>query len=240
MHALSEDVHAAMNAAVVRARLHLALAEPAEALAALGRQWRKLPSRMMYGEYLATVGLAHAVAGDLDAATEALTKALDVSEENEARIPAEIARGLVAVRAGRSDADAMIGAAFEEAARAANYDAVVVVFRSAPDVLDRLWAVTAFQPTIRHILDRTHDDYLSRRIGLPRHRRRGGADELSQRELEVLELVAQARTNREIARSLWISETTVKVHLRHIYGKLGVKRRTEAAIAAQELLRRRG
>jgi DNA-binding NarL/FixJ family response regulator len=45
---------------------------------------------------------------------------------------------------------------------------------------------------------------------------------LSQRELEVLELVAAGTTNREVAARLFISEATVKTHLLHIYAKLGV------------------
>jgi DNA-binding NarL/FixJ family response regulator len=49
-----------------------------------------------------------------------------------------------------------------------------------------------------------------------------GQEPLSQRELEVLELVAAGSTNREAAARLFISEATVKSHLIHIYGKLGV------------------
>ena len=48
---------------------------------------------------------------------------------------------------------------------------------------------------------------------------------LSQRELEVLELVARGTTNREAASRLYISEATVKTHLLHIYAKLGAVRR---------------
>ena len=48
---------------------------------------------------------------------------------------------------------------------------------------------------------------------------------LSAREIEVLELVAQGKSNKSIASELWISETTVKSHLLHIYGKLGARDR---------------
>jgi LuxR family maltose regulon positive regulatory protein len=58
---------------------------------------------------------------------------------------------------------------------------------------------------------------------------------LSQRELEVLGLVAQGLSNREIADRLFITVGTVKTHVHNIYGKLGVKRRTEAAARAREL-----
>jgi LuxR family maltose regulon positive regulatory protein len=58
---------------------------------------------------------------------------------------------------------------------------------------------------------------------------------LSDRELEVLELVAQGLTNREIGERLYISPHTVKVHTYNIYGKLGAHNRTEASAKARAL-----
>ena len=55
---------------------------------------------------------------------------------------------------------------------------------------------------------------------------------LSQRELEVLELVAAGTTNRDAAVKLFISEATVKTHLLHIYAKLGVADRAAAVAEA--------
>lgn len=55
-----------------------------------------------------------------------------------------------------------------------------------------------------------------------------GAEPLSAREREVLELVAKGTSNREIAKDLFISEATVKTHLTHLYAKLGVKDRAAA------------
>jgi DNA-binding NarL/FixJ family response regulator len=57
---------------------------------------------------------------------------------------------------------------------------------------------------------------------------------LSQRELEVLGIVARGATNREAAARLFISEATVKTHLLHIYAKLGVNDRAAAVAAAFE------
>jgi DNA-binding NarL/FixJ family response regulator len=54
---------------------------------------------------------------------------------------------------------------------------------------------------------------------------------LSQRELEVLTLIARGSTNREAAATLFISEATVKTHLLHLYAKLGVKDRASAVAA---------
>jgi DNA-binding NarL/FixJ family response regulator len=58
---------------------------------------------------------------------------------------------------------------------------------------------------------------------------------LSEREIEVLRLLASGLSNREIAEMLFISTGTAKTHIHHLCGKLGVRNRTEAAIKAKEL-----
>jgi LuxR family maltose regulon positive regulatory protein len=58
---------------------------------------------------------------------------------------------------------------------------------------------------------------------------------LSQRELEVLQLIAQGLSNREISERLFLALSTVKGHNRIIFGKLQVQRRTEAVARAREL-----
>jgi DNA-binding CsgD family transcriptional regulator len=61
----------------------------------------------------------------------------------------------------------------------------------------------------------------------------GGASALTSRETEVLRLLAEGRTNRQLARELYISEKTVSVHVSNILAKLGVRSRTEAAAVAR-------
>ena len=58
---------------------------------------------------------------------------------------------------------------------------------------------------------------------------------LSERELEILGLIARGASNKEIADQLFIAEGTVKNHVTHILGKLGVRDRTQAALRAREL-----
>ena len=58
---------------------------------------------------------------------------------------------------------------------------------------------------------------------------------LTERETEVLSLLAQGKSNKEIARHLHVVEDTVKTHVRHILAKLGVQSRTQAVLSAQRL-----
>jgi ATP/maltotriose-dependent transcriptional regulator MalT len=58
---------------------------------------------------------------------------------------------------------------------------------------------------------------------------------LSQREVEVLKLIALGNSNQQIAEQLFISLHTVKTHSRRIHGKLGVERRTQAVAKAKRL-----
>ncbi|MGM7669446.1 response regulator [Microbacterium sp. A93] len=61
----------------------------------------------------------------------------------------------------------------------------------------------------------------------------GAEPALSPREIDILEELALGRTNQQIAAGLFISQATVKTHLNHIFGKLGVGNRTEAVTVAR-------
>jgi DNA-binding NarL/FixJ family response regulator len=58
---------------------------------------------------------------------------------------------------------------------------------------------------------------------------RGGNGELTPREREIAELVAQGRSNKQVAAALFLSDRTVEYHLSAVYRKLGVHSRTELA-----------
>ena len=73
---------------------------------------------------------------------------------------------------------------------------------------------------------------LNRLTELSRHGPRGPGEILSEREIEVLQLMAKGAANKEIAGSLTISESTVKTHVANIFQKLDVNHRTEAVTQA--------
>lgn len=60
----------------------------------------------------------------------------------------------------------------------------------------------------------------------------GPVDQLSERELDVLSLMARGHSNKDIARELWLGESTVKTHVSHVLRKLGATDRTSAVLAA--------
>ncbi len=73
------------------------------------------------------------------------------------------------------------------------------------------------------------------RLAPPRAPGGGLPEPLSERELEVLRLVAAGLTNREIAERLFLAEGTVKNYVTNILGKIGARDRTQAALRAQQL-----
>jgi DNA-binding NarL/FixJ family response regulator len=99
---------------------------------------------------------------------------------------------------------------------------------SADDLLDAIRAAAAGDSPL---------DPKAARVMLQAARSRRPAHALSEREEEVLRLVAEGLANKAIARRLDITERTVKAHLTNIFGRLGVTDRTQAALWARDNLR---
>jgi LuxR family transcriptional regulator, maltose regulon positive regulatory protein len=109
----------------------------------------------------------------------------------------------------------------------------------AVDLLSQFSAEPHATPATREKFSPAGDPWASERGALVEPEVRPARDmlveHLSQRELEVLHLIALGRTNQEIARQLFISPGTVKAHTASIYRKLDVANRTEAVARARQL-----
>ena len=69
---------------------------------------------------------------------------------------------------------------------------------------------------------------------IPRRESPKGLDELTARELEILRSIASGLSNAEIGKELYISDTTVKTHITHIFQKLGLRDRVQAVVLAYQ------
>ena len=121
---------------------------------------------------------------------------------------------------------------------AAYLDGLVFAYRVYPPLLE----AGRTQPEARRVLEgllaksRDHELAQSAGIDLRVDETSDPLGVLTRRELEVLGLLSQGMTNDEIAASLFIARSTAKVHVRHIFEKLGVRSRLQAVLRAQELL----
>jgi len=224
--------HHAMNVAALRARLLMQLARSAEGLHHVKFEAEYQAAPAMHGEYLATRSLGLALLGDEAQAMSAADRAEALSVASEVRVLAEGARAITAAVRGEPDAAARL---VEEAQRRNTWDPVVCCVRASPTLASCLAAQDHLRPALERLYRLSNDRGLARRAGF-RSRSIGDPTQLmTPREREVLELMAQGFRNREIAAAFVISEATVKIHVRHVLEKLGVKTRTQAVARYQDM-----
>jgi ATP/maltotriose-dependent transcriptional regulator MalT len=219
------DGHLVLNSAALRARLLLALQRPDEAREALVVDDTRPVNPAMKAEVVATRALVFAVLGELRHARAEADRAAGMTHAVE--VHALVACTHALCRSCRSGALK----AFQMAERLRVWDPFVCSSRAAPAMVEHLVKIEQCQPRLRALFRQCQDFDLARRVGLEiGPRPRTGRAPLTARESEVLQLIRQGLTNRQIAGVLFISEATVKVHVRHILEKVGARTRTEAAI----------
>jgi ATP/maltotriose-dependent transcriptional regulator MalT len=236
------DVFLLMSALAWHSRVLLLEGAPEAAVRITAQSWPRLPGGGQYAEFLACRALAFARLGATAKALELLDLAEQTSSEVEARSLCLWGRALVALwTQPRSDpaisqpATTLVRKAFVHSSETGVVDSFVFAHHSEPAVLRLLDQEPALHDSLAIAIARTQSYEGGRLKAL--WPGASGADDvptalknLTRREREVYELLAEGRSNKEIARSLFIVESTVKVHVRHILKKLSVRTRTEAAV----------
>ncbi len=225
-----------MNVGAIRAKLQLSLGSPEKALASLA-QYDDIQSTVgMEAEYKAWCSLALACADEPGTALRIAKDAEGMSGRAEVTAVLSWARATVASIQGKRNARSLASDAFQSSLGTGNVDAFVAAYRAHPQHLVAIAAHKEWERDVRRIMERAMDSRLARRFGISVRPpdSKSGRESLSRREREILDLVVQGSTNREIGKALFITEATVKKHLRHVYEKLGVRSRTEAAVRALE------
>jgi DNA-binding CsgD family transcriptional regulator/tetratricopeptide (TPR) repeat protein len=225
------DVFLSANRLIERARLQITVGDLEKALAHLFFAPDSRLNSAGRAQYLALRGIVLAGVGRFDEARMAVSAAPMMTRYVDARALARVATALADLGAGEKDQAATVGQVFEGASRTGGLDAIVLACRTSSLFATQLATNAKYREPLATLLARSNDFALARRVGLsiPRAARRTAL--LSPREREVHELIAQGRTNREIALTLYISESTAKLHVRHIFEKLGVRSRVEAVRA---------
>ncbi|HEV2591771.1 MAG TPA: LuxR C-terminal-related transcriptional regulator [Gaiellaceae bacterium] len=214
----------ALNARFLRARLFLMTAHPTGAIELLRRPHPSAAFPSWVGELYAMRALAYACAGDHDRARTHARQSLEITGCVEVHL---ISAAATAV-SDAAETAASPRQLFAQAEQTRIWDPVLLALRASTAVLTAAAEDASLRGSLEHLLQVGEDVPLARRARVRAKAMRTPEQILSRREDEVLGLVAQGFRNREIAAALFVAESTVKVHVRHILEKLGVRTRAEA------------
>ena len=221
------DTLSLANAHVARARLLLAQGAYADAVDETEPRLLHVATPGMQGESLATRALALACCGEVPAAEVTLQEARSSSRAVETETTALATEAVVALR---TDTSAGVEHLLKHVEATRHVDALVAAYRAYPRLLAASSTFDSFRSVVEQALTSANDRDFARGVAAWRDEPHADSPRLSKRESEVLALVAIGLSNAAIAQQLYISKATVKVHMRHIFEKLGVRSRTQAAL----------
>ena len=190
-------------------------------------------TRSLRGELLGVQALALAALGQIRRSAQIAASALEASIGVESGIAANCALAVCALNQDHQEAAfGRAAAALGRAVHTGMIESFVSAYRGCPELLVCLLQDREQHAPLERVLTRAGDNQLVPESASTNER---SVMSLSPREKEVLALLAQGLSNAEIGRTLFISPDTVKVHVRHIYEKLGVRSRAAAALRATQL-----
>jgi ATP/maltotriose-dependent transcriptional regulator MalT len=226
------DNYVSPASAISHARTYLAQQRFSDALTALsaGISTQVKPSGL--GEFYACQGFALGCIGELDEARRCLERADAVSSLAEARVFAQLGRAVIALEQKAEQANSAVKETFALVEETGYFDIFVSAYRAYPPLLRAVAHESERATVLIRVVREAHDTRLGKNAGLPVSTDERSRSPLTPRESEVYELLTEGLTNREIAAQLFVSEVTVKVHVRHILAKLDVRSRTEAVLKA--------
>jgi ATP/maltotriose-dependent transcriptional regulator MalT len=230
----ADDPYASASANTIRALISLSLNDVQSALAFLESPSYEDALPTMRAERLACRAIALAVSGGPEQALRCTQTAAETSTAIESRVLAAFAKAIVLIERQAAEAEDAVFEAFSLVRDSSNFNNLVRAYRIYPQIAHILASRADLKGELGQLMVRADDARLAKSLGLPvPPARQGPRGELSPRESEVYELIAQGLSNKEIARSLFISEATAKVHVRRILEKVGAKSRTEAVARRQ-------
>jgi DNA-binding CsgD family transcriptional regulator len=226
----SGDVNQLVNARSLRARLLLQNADADKALRCVENGPPPQGARAWGAELIATRALVLSILGDGRAAVETANEALSATQTHEVTVLARVACAIA--KGDPHESRRLIALATQWDI----WDPVLCGARSSAEFARSLASDPATRGAMEALYSRARDVTLARRAGFRTRSTKPPQALLSPRESEVLGLIARGYTNAQISRALFISDSTTKVHVRHILEKLGVRTRTEA-VARYEMFR---
>jgi LuxR family maltose regulon positive regulatory protein len=186
--------------------------------------------RGMRGEVLASRALALATVGRTDDALTSASQAREATQGIEAQGISRCVRAVIALKTRASGVTELAEEALDHAYTAGALDPVVAAYRGNPELLSLLLATPATAERTVYLLTRADDAALAEQLGTSPLDGIDPSLRLSKREREVYDLVRLGLSNGEIAKKLFISESTVKVHVHHVFEKLGIRSRRALAL----------